>query len=77
MENNNIPLDVPTIRAAVAGEAWAVEKVIEHYSGEIDRLCIRTERQPDGSIKKIVDEDMRQSLIVSLIEALPQFEAEL
>jgi len=76
MEKEKMAPDVPTIRAAVAGEAWAVEIVIECYSSEIDRLCTMTEKQPDGSIKKIVNEDMRQSLILSLIEALPQFEAE-
>ncbi|MDR2783126.1 MAG: helix-turn-helix domain-containing protein [Treponema sp.] len=77
MGKENMPLDVPTIRAAVAGEAWAVEKVIECYSGEIGRLCTTAKKQPDGSIKKVVDEDMRQSLILKLIESLPQFEAEL
>lgn len=76
MEKENL-LDVPTIRAVVAGEAWAVEKVVEQYSGEIDRLCTKTEKQPDGSIKKIVDEDMRQTLVLELIKSLPQFEAEL
>jgi len=69
-------LDVQTIRAAVAGEKWAVEKVIEHYSGEIDRLCMITKKQLDVSFKKVVDEDMRQALITKLIEALPQFETE-
>lgn len=76
MEKENL-LDVPTIRAAVAGEAWAVEMVVEQYSGEIDRLCTRTEKQPDGSIKKVIDEDMRQALILELIKSLPQFETEL
>jgi len=77
MEKEDKLIDVPTIRAAVAGEAWAVEKVIEHYSGEIDRLSTIEKKQPDGSIKKIVDEDMRQALILKLIETLPQFETEL
>ena len=76
MEKEKIPLDVQTIRAAVAGEKWAVEKVIEHYSGEIDRLCMITKKQLDVSFKKVVDEDMRQALITKLIEALPQFETE-
>jgi len=75
MEKENVSLDLQTIRAAVAGEAWAVEKVIKHYSNEIDRLCTKTEKQPDGSIKKVVDEDMRQDLITKLIETLPQFKA--
>jgi len=68
---------VPTICAAVTGETWAVEKVIEHYSDEIDRLCTITEKQQDGSIRKVIDDDIRQPLISKLIEALPQFEAKL
>ena len=63
MEKENAPLDLQTIRAAVAGEKWAVEKVIEHYSGEIDRLCITTKQQPDGSVEKVVDEDICGSLL--------------
>ena len=55
MEKENISLDLQTIRAAIAGETWAVEKVIEHYSGEIDRLCMITKKQLDGSFKKVVD----------------------
>ena|GEM_PF-104779 len=77
MKDEIFPLDVQTIRAAVDGEAWAVEKVVEHYSGEIDRLCTKTEMQPDGSMKKVFDEDMRQALIAKLIESLPQFEVDI
>ncbi|MDR0355374.1 MAG: helix-turn-helix domain-containing protein [Deltaproteobacteria bacterium] len=73
MGKENMPLDVTTIRAAAAGEAWALEKVIECYSGEIDRLCATTRKQPDGSVKTVTDEDMRQSLILKLIESLPRF----
>ncbi len=77
MKKDNIAPDIQTIRAAVAGEAWAVEKVIERHSGEIDRLCTKTKRQPDGSTKKVVDMDMRQSVILKLIESLPEFEEKL
>lgn len=77
MKKENFPLDLPTIQAAVAGEAWAVEKVMEHYSGEINRLCIKAEKQPDGSMKKVVDEDMRQALIAKLIESLSEFEIDM
>lgn len=73
MENVDALLDLPTIRAAVAGEKWAVEEVINHYSDEIDILCTISEEQPDGSTTQHIDEDMRQLLILKLIEALPQF----
>ena len=37
MENQKMP-EYETIRAAVAGEKWAVEKVVDCYKDEIDRL---------------------------------------
>lgn len=49
-------ISLQTIRAIVAGETWGRKKVIEHYSGEIDCLCMKAENRSDGSIKKIVDE---------------------
>lgn len=72
MGKENIP-DYEIIRAAVAGEKWAVEKVLECYSGEIDKLATVKRKQPDGSMKKEIDEDMRQALVLKLIEAIPQF----
>ena len=68
--------DFETIRAAVAGEAWALEKVLVCYDDEINRLATVEKRQPDGSMKAVVDEDMRQRLIVKLLEAIPQFPIE-
>lgn len=75
MENQTIP-DYETIRAAVAGEKWAVEKVVAYYAEEIDRLSTITVKQPDGNTKQEVNEDMRQSITKKLIEALPQFPLE-
>lgn len=72
MEEKNMP-DFETIRAAVAGETWAVEKVLDCYSDELDKLATVEEKQPDGSTKKVIDEDMRQQLVLKLIEAIPQF----
>ena len=72
MVKMNMP-DYETIRAAVAGEKWAVEKELECYSGELDQLATVEKRQPNGSTKKIIDGDMRQALTLKLIEALPQF----
>ena len=45
MPEQEMLLDSATIKAAVAGEKWATEKVIEHYAPMIDELA--------------VDEDMR------------------
>lgn len=72
MEQSNMP-DYETIRAAVAGEKWAVEKVLECYANEIDQLATIEKEQPDGSVKKEIDEDLRQALALKLIEAIPSF----
>ena len=73
MEQSNMP-DYETIRAAVAGEKWAVEKVLECYADEIDQLATIEKEQPDGSVKKEIDEDLRQALALKLIEAIPSFQ---
>ena len=62
MAEQEMLLDSATIKAAVAGEKWATEKVIEHYAPMIDELA--------------VDEDMKQHLIMKLLEALPNFPME-
>ena len=62
MPEQEMLLDSATIKAAVAGEKWATEKVIEHYTPMIDELA--------------VDEDMKQHLIMKLLEALPKFPME-
>ena len=62
MDSQETLLDYATIKAAVAGEKWATEKVIEHYAPMIDELA--------------VDEDMKQHLIVKLLEKLPDFPTE-
>lgn len=72
MEKQEMP-EYETIRAAVAGEKWAVEKVLECYSGEIDKLATVKRKQSDGSMKEEIDEDMRQALVLKLIEAIPHF----
>lgn len=68
--------DYETIRAAVAGEKWALEKVLACYSDEINRLAMVKKRQPNGTVKEEIDEDLRQTLIMKLLEAIPQFPIE-
>lgn len=59
MAEQEMLLDTATIMAAVAGEKWVKEKVIEHYTPMIDELA--------------VNEDMKQHLIMKLLEELPNF----
>lgn len=75
MANQKMP-DYETIRAAVAGEAWAVAKVVECYQEEINRQATVRKRQPDGTVKEVIDEDMRQHITMKLIEAIPTFPLE-
>lgn len=63
----------PTIKAAVAGEAWAIEKVVAHYADYIEEVCTVEVKGPDGSVRKYVDEDMKQTVILHLIEEIPKF----
>ena len=43
--------DYETICAAVVGEKWALEKVLDCYGDEINRLAMVKKCQPDGTIK--------------------------
>mgnify|MGYP002515458456 CR=1 FL=1 len=69
-------LNYEIIKAAVAGEKWATEKVIAHYDSYIEELAAVKERQPDGSVRTHVDEDMKQSIILNLLEEIPNFPME-
>lgn len=71
MDGQEKLLDYETIKAAVAGEKWATEKVLAHYADYIDELSTVEIRQPDGKVKKVIDEDMRQHISLKLLEALP------
>ena len=46
MAEQEMLLDTATIRAAVAGEKWAKEKVIEHYTPMIDELAVNEDMKP-------------------------------
>jgi len=70
-ENNM--LDYEVIKAAVAGEKWALERAVEHFKDYIDEQATVEKEQPDGTIKKEIDEDLRQRLVLKLLEAIPQF----
>ena len=70
MDKEKELIDYPTIKAAVAGEAWAIEKVVAHYADYIDEACTKG---PDGSVKRYVDEDMKQTVMQHLIEEIPNF----
>ena len=76
MDGQEKLLDYETIKAAVAGEKWATEKVLVHYADYIDELSTVKIKQQDGSVKKVIDQDMRQHISMKLLEALPSFPLE-
>ena len=76
MEEQQNPLTYEIIKAAVAGEKWATEKVIAHYDSYIEELSTVKERQPDGSVKTYVDEDLKQEIALKLLEEIPKFPLE-
>lgn len=76
MDEQEKLLDYETIKAAVAGERWATEKVLTHYADYINELSTVEIRQANGKKKKVIDEDIRQRISLKLLEALPSFPLE-
>ena len=76
MKEQECTLDVKTIEAAVAGEKWALEKVLAYYADYIEELATVEIEQPDGNVKKVVDEDMKQQIGLKLLEEIPNFPLE-
>ena len=76
MEEQQNPLTYEIIKAAVAGEKWATEKVIAHYDSYIEELATVKEKRPDGSVRTFVDEDLKQEIALKLLEKIPDFPLE-
>lgn len=64
------PLPLAVIEAARAGDAGAVEQVLQYYNGYINKLCTRTLYDLDGSPHVRVDEYMKRRLQSRLIRAI-------
>lgn len=76
MDDQQNTLTYEIIKAAVAGEKWATERVLRYYDDYMTELATVKERQPDGSVRTYVDEDMKQSIILNLLEKIPDFPLE-
>ena len=72
MEEQQNPLTYEIIKAAVAGE-WATERVLRYYDDYMTELATVKERQPDGSMRTYVDEDLKQEIALKLLEEIPKF----
>ena len=64
----------PVIAAAVGGNPEAVNRVIQHYSGYIAALSMRTSYGKNGFPHSLVDEDMRRRLETKLIISILNFD---
>lgn len=73
MDDQQNLLDYDTIKGAVAGEKWAMEKVIAYYDDYMNELATMKETQPDGSVRTYVDEDVKQDIALKLLEEIPNF----
>ena len=61
------PLPLAVIEAARAGDAGAVEQVLQYYNGYINKLCTRTLYDDCGQLHACVDEYMKRRLEIKLI----------
>lgn len=76
MEDQQNTLTYEVIKAAVAGEKWATERVLRYYDDYMTELATVKEKQPDGSVKSYVDEDLKQEIALKLLEEIPNFPLE-
>ena len=68
------PLPDFVIDAACAGNAEAVERVLQHYDGYINKLCTRTLYDETGRPHECLDEYMKCCLEIKLIQAVVTME---
>ena len=68
--------DDKTIQDAISGNQQAVEKLLLHYADVIDSYATVEVHNQDGTTRKYVDPDLRQHLIMKLLEELPNFPTE-
>ena len=64
------PLPDAIIDAACAGDAEAIDRVLRHYDGYINKLCIRKVIGSDSRTHYVVDEYMKRRLQIGLIQSI-------
>lgn len=72
MDNQKM-INYETICAAVAGEKWATETVLEHYASYIEECSTEEIPQPDGTVIRRVNEDVKQRISLKLLEEIRNF----
>lgn len=67
-------LPMSVIEAARVGDVEAVEHVLQHYEGYINKLCTRTLYDEYGYPHVCLDEFMKHRLELKLIHAIVAFD---
>ena len=73
MDTHEEALELDVIKAAVAGEKWAINKVVAHYEEYINEQSTEDIFQPDGSVKRVLNEELKRRLTEKLIQEIPNF----
>jgi hypothetical protein len=71
---NDRLLPFRVIKAAVAGDVDAINKVLRHYEGYIATLSTRRLYDEYGRVYLVVDEDTRRTLETELIVKILKFD---
>lgn len=71
MLDNSLSLDI--LRRAVRCDSAAMLAVVQQYSPYINRLAQRPHLGQDGMIHLVIDEDLKQELVIELLTKLPRF----
>lgn len=65
-----VPLPDAVIDAACAGDADAIDRVLRHYDGYINKLCVQKYIDANGDVHYDVDEYMKRRLQIKLIYSI-------
>lgn len=63
-------LDYETVHRAVHGDHEAQVEILNYYDGYINALATITETNPEGSIRRYIDEDLKAAIQEEYYKAL-------
>ena len=67
------PFNVSMLQRAIKCDPAAMLLIIEYYTPYINRLAQRPCLGRDGMIYLIIDEDLKQELVLELLTKIPRF----
>ena len=73
MEYQEHTPEFEVIQAAVSGEQWAIDRIVAHYEDFINEQNMVEVTQPDGSVKRRLDEELKRRITQRLIREIPNF----